>query len=77
MNALQRVLDACDIETFLLCASADEGRKLGLELMAQLGFRDADVVFCEMAGPGARVRMRGYLNRPASAYTWRKAGVVK
>lgn len=77
MNALQRVLDACDVETFLLCDSAEEGRKLGLELMAELGFRDADVVFCEMGGPGARVRMRGYLNRPGSAYSWSKAGVTK
>jgi len=42
--------------------------------MKELGFADADVVFSEMAGPGARVRVRGYVNRPGSTYTWRNEG---
>lgn len=77
MTALQRVMDACDVETFLICSSADEGKKLGLQLMGELGFKDADIVSCEMSGPGARVRLRGYVNRPGSTYSWSKAGAVR
>lgn len=74
MTARERILDACDIETFFVCEDAEEGKRLGLALMKELGFADADVVFSEMAGPGARVRVRGYVNRPGSAYTWRHEG---
>lgn len=77
MNPFSRILDACDLETFFLCGSQEEGRELAMDLMAQLGFVDADVVSCEMAGPGARVRVRGYVNRPAAEYTWRETGVGK
>lgn len=72
MSAKLRVLDACDVETFFLCADAEEGKRLGLLLMKEFGLADADIVSCEMAGPGARVRVRGYVNRPGSAYTWQK-----
>lgn len=74
MPARDRILDACDLETFLLCANVEEGRRLSRQLMQELGFRDVDVVSCEMGGPGARVRLRGYVNRPSARYTWRRAG---
>jgi len=77
MTARQMILDVCDLETLLLCDSIEDGRRLGLELMAELGFSDADVVSCEMGGPGVRIRLRGYVNRPGDAYTWRKTGVQK
>ncbi len=72
MKALNRVLDACDLETFLLCEDIEEGKTLGMELMAGLGFKDADIVSCEMSGPGVRIRLRGYVHRPSSAYRWWK-----
>ena len=74
MTVRNRILDACDLETFLLCGSLDEGRQLGQELMRDLGFRDVDVVSCEMGGPGVRIRLRGYVNRPSGSYTWRGFG---
>jgi len=74
MAARDKILDACDLETFLLCKSADEARQLGRQLMHDMGFRDVDIVSCEMGGPGARVRLRGYVNRPSAAYTWRLPG---
>jgi hypothetical protein len=77
VRAKERILDACDIEAFFLCDDIEEGKRLGMALMGELGFSDVDVVFCEMAGPGARVRVRGYVNRPGSAYTWqREEGAV-
>lgn len=74
MTARDRILDACDLETFLVCHSLEEGRKIGLRLMQELGFRDIDIVSCEMGGPGVRVRLRGYMNRPSTAYSWQRAG---
>lgn len=70
MTVKSRILDGCDIETFLVCKDVQEGKRLGLALMAELGFDDADVVFCEMGGPGVRIRLRGYVYRPSSQYGW-------
>jgi len=69
-KALSRVLDALDVETFLLCDTREEGLALGLGLMKGLGFEDVDVVFCEQGGPGVRIRLRAYLSRPGSDYPW-------
>jgi len=69
-HALSRVLDAIDIETFLLCGSAEEARKIALSMLLGLGFSDADVVSVEMNGPGARVRARTYVHRPGARYAW-------
>ncbi len=67
---LQQVMDALDVETFLVCASEEEGRKLIMELMKELGFKDIDVVFAEFMGPGVRVRARAYLHRAGDRYGW-------
>lgn len=77
MQARERILDACDVETFFVCRDAEEGKLLGLLLMKEFGFSDADVVSCEMAGPGARLRLRGYVNRPGAAYSWQRQGGVQ
>lgn len=76
MEARDRILDSCDLETFLLCKDADEARRLGRQLMNEMGFGDVDIVSCEMGGPGARIRVRGYVNRPSARYTWRLPGGV-
>ena len=47
MSARDRILDGCDLETFIVCDAVEEGKSLGLRLMAELGSDDADVVFCE------------------------------
>lgn len=67
---LQQVMDALDVETFLVCSSEEEGRKLILELMKGLGFKDIDVVFIQYMGPGVRVRARAYLHRAGDRYGW-------
>ncbi|HAF66435.1 MAG: hypothetical protein WBL52_02960 [Bacillota bacterium] len=70
MSVKHRILDGCDVETFILCNDVEEGKTLGLRLMAELGFDDADVVSCEMGGPGVRIRLRGYVYRPSADYQW-------
>lgn len=69
-DVFQRIPDALDVETFLVCDSEEEGKQLALQLMKDLGFEDIDVVFAEFAGPGARVRVRAYVCRAGDAYPW-------
>lgn len=75
-QALAHVMDALDIETFLSCESEEEGKALSLALMKDLGFQDADIVFIQFAGPGVRVRVRAYINRPGDAYPWLTLGAA-
>ena len=70
VNALDHVLDALDIETFLVCTSEAEGKQLTLAMMTDLGFKDVDVVFIRFQGSGVRVRARAYINRPGDKYPW-------
>jgi len=69
-NALDHVLDALDVETFLVCSSRAEGMNLALAMMADLGFNDVDIVFIRFQGAGVRVRVRAYINRPGDKYPW-------
>jgi len=69
-SAFDRVVDAIDIETFLLAQSEEEAKQLALALAQEMGLRQADVVFVEQRGPGARVRIRGYVHHPGDRYRW-------
>jgi len=69
-ESLQYVMDALDVETFLVCKDEDEGRKLALDMMKSLGFQDVDIVFIQFRGPGVRVRSRAYINRAGDKYSW-------
>jgi hypothetical protein len=69
-NPLSSVLDALDVETFFVCTSEEEGKRLALDLMKELGFQDVDLVFIKFQGSGARVRARAYINRPGDNYPW-------
>lgn len=71
-DILEKVLDAIDMETFLICRDEDEGKGLMLKLMEQLGFKDTSIVFIEHNGPGARIRARGYIYKPGDSYGWLK-----
>jgi len=73
-DALAHVLDALDIETFLVCTSEAEGKNLALTLMKDLGFKDVDVVFIRFQGSGVRVRIRAYINKPGDKYPWLEMG---
>ncbi|MCL4426513.1 MAG: hypothetical protein M1299_08395 [Firmicutes bacterium] len=66
----KKILDALDVETFFVCENEEEARGLALGLMAEMGFSQADVVFLETKGPGARVRVRTYVHRPGNRYGW-------
>ena len=70
LSALDRVIDSLDIETFLVCRDKDEGEKLGLRLMQELGFKDVDIIFIEHSNGGARVRLRANVYRPGDKYKW-------
>jgi hypothetical protein len=74
MNTMSKVfahvLDALDIETFLVCASEEEGKHLALTMMKDMGFEDVDVVSVRFQGVGVRVRVRAYINKPGDNYSW-------
>lgn len=70
MKAFAKIIDALDIETFLHCQDENEGRKLAAALMEELSLSDFDIVDIKQLGPGARVRIRAYINRPGDYYTW-------
>lgn len=71
---LKKVMDALDIETFFICASEAEGKEMAIQLVKDMGLTDADVVFIQHEGPGARVRVRAYVHRPGAAYGWLQEG---
>lgn len=74
-EALARVADAIDIETFLVCETEEEAKEACLALLEALGLREGSVVFCEFNGPGARVRLRSYLSRPGKEYPWLRVAI--
>lgn len=71
---LDRIMDGMDIETFMVCSSEEEGRRLILQLFREMGFKDVDIVFIQFQGPGVRVRARAYVHRPGDSYGWLKEG---
>lgn len=74
MDAKARVVDALDIETFLICENEEEGRRISAGLMESMGCSDFDLVYIHHEGIGARVRIRAYVNRPGDRYTWLEGG---
>lgn len=74
---LDRIMDGMDIETFLVCSSEEEGRRLTLQFFREIGFSDVDIVFIQFQGPGVRVRARAYVHRPGDTYGWLKVDTVK
>ena len=70
----EHVLDALDIETFLICQNEAEGKRLALQLLTDMGLKDIDIVFIEHNGPGARVRARGNIYKPGDHYHWLNPG---
>ncbi len=73
-KALDRVVDAIDIETFLYCNSEEEARQLVEVLALELNLPHGDIVFLEHKGWGARVRFRSYIHRPGDHYRWLEGG---
>ena len=70
MTIKDRILDALDIEGFILCKDEKEAHELVPQLMKEMGVTHFEIVSMEFNGPGANVRMRAYLNKPGDNYTW-------
>ena len=70
INVLDQIVDSLDIETFIVCKNEEEGKKLGIQLMEDLGFKDVDVVFIEYGNGGARVRLRANIFKPGDHCKW-------
>ncbi|OAT85233.1 hypothetical protein [Desulfotomaculum copahuensis] len=75
-KVMDNIMDALDLETFLVCGSEEEGRRLTLQMVKELGFKDADIVFIQFQGPGVRVRARAYVHRSGDVYGWLGGEVV-
>lgn len=73
-QAMDRVVDAIDIETYLACQSEEEARQLAEALAQELNLPRPDIVFLEHKGWGARVRIRSYIHHPGDHYRWLEAG---
>lgn len=73
-TAFSSVLDALDIETYLVCSSLQEGHDLARRLGRELNLGDVDVMFEEFDGYGIRVRLRAMVHRPAARYAWLEEG---
>lgn len=73
-TAMDRVADAIDVETFLVCKSEEEARRLALALAQEINLPHGDIVFLEFKGWGARVRLRGYVHHPGDHYRWLETG---
>lgn len=69
---IDRIMDGLDIETFIVCSSDQEGRKLVTQLLTDWGFTDVGIVFSQFQGLGARIRARAYVHRQGDDYGWLK-----
>jgi hypothetical protein len=67
---MDHVVDALDVETFLVCGSAEEAKALAECLIEELRLAHGDIVFLEFLGWGARVRIRTYVHHPGDHYHW-------
>lgn len=69
---LDKIIDALDVETFVVAADETEAKAIIRKIMTAMGLKDIDIVYCQHLGPGARIRARGYIFRPGDKYGWLK-----
>ena len=69
-TARDAIVDALDIESFVLCESDQQARDLVGQLMQSLGLPRFVIVSLDFNGPGAHFRVRAYMNKPGDNYTW-------
>ncbi len=74
VKAIEKIVDALDIETFLLCNNEEEAKELAGQLIRELNLPGGDIVFLEHKGLGARVRIRSYIHHPGDHYRWLEKG---
>ncbi|MEJ5304686.1 MAG: hypothetical protein WHV63_01975 [Ignavibacteria bacterium] len=69
-SALDHILDAIDIETYLVCSDENEGKNLALQLGKELNLGEIDIMYQEFDGYGIRVRLRKYIYKPGNHYKY-------
>lgn len=69
-TALEHIMDAIDIETYIVCKDANEGKKYALQLGQEMNLGEVDVMFQEFDGYGVRVRLRKYVYKPGNMYKY-------
>lgn len=69
-SAINQVLDAIDIETYIVCKDEKEGKKFALQLGQELNLGEVDIMYFEFDGYGARVRLRKYIYKPGNVYNY-------
>ncbi len=69
-RAIDSVMDAIDIETYLVCGDANEGKLLAMKLGVEMNLGDVDVMYEEFDGYGVRVRLRKYIYKPGNNYLY-------
>lgn len=74
MDIFSRIVDAVDVETFILCKNEAEGKRLVKALMEEMGLKEGKIIFLKKRGPGVRVRVRAYIHEPGDDYGWLKKG---
>ncbi len=74
MKAIDQIMDAIDIETYIVCKNENEGKILSLKLGQELNLDGIDIMYQEFDGYGMRVRLRKYIFKPAAHYKWLEDG---
>jgi len=69
-TALEHVMDAIDIETYIVCKNENEGKKFALQLGQEMNLGEIDIMYQEFDGYGVRVRLRKYIYKPGKMYKY-------
>lgn len=69
-SALERVMDAIDIETYIVCKDENEGKKFALQLGQEMNLGEIDIMYQEFDGYGVRLRLRKYVYKPGNMYKY-------
>lgn len=69
-TALEQVMDAIDIETYIVCRDENEGKKFALQLGQEMNLGEVDIMYQEFDGYGVRVRLRKYIYKPGNMYKY-------
>jgi hypothetical protein len=70
MTALEHIMDAIDIETYIICKDENEGKKLALQLGQEMNLGEVDIMYQEFDGYGMRLRLRKYVYKPGNVYKY-------
>lgn len=70
ISALEHIMDAIDIETYIICKDENEGKKLALQLGQEMNLGEVDIMYQEFDGYGMRLRLRKYVYKPGNVYKY-------